>query len=64
MDFNFSQNMIRNDSIFQTTGTEIGMSSERALKLPRRGFASLRRVILPSAKIKWKISSLSGEDER
>jgi hypothetical protein len=42
------------------------MSSERALKLPRRGFDSLRRVILilTSAKIKWKISGLSGEDER
>jgi len=36
MDFNFSQNMIRNDSIFQTTGTEIVMSSERALKLVLR----------------------------
>jgi hypothetical protein len=49
---------------FVTRSANIEMSSERALKLPKRGFDSLRRVILPSAKIKWKISGLSGEDER
>ena len=32
MDFNFSQNMSRNESIFQTIANDIRMSSERHLK--------------------------------
>jgi len=34
MDFNFYQNMSRNESIFKTTGTEIGMSSDRSILWP------------------------------
>ena len=44
MDFNFFQNMSRNESIFQTTGTEIEMSFERALIVDLRPLPKLSRV--------------------
>ena len=42
MDFNFYQNMSRNESIYQITGTNIQMFSDRALKLVLRALSLSR----------------------
>ena len=47
MDFNFYQNMSRNESISQITGTNIQMFSDRALKFVLRALSLSRPGVTP-----------------
>lgn len=55
MDFNFYQNMIRDESIFLSRGWENLIFSERALLALLMEFSKLSRVILSVARMKSKM---------